>query len=104
MSAKHAAFLAIFIVAGLTCPARADDISNKSKPENPRLDAFGDPLPPGAYARFGTTRLRHETEAAGFFDETTIVSVGSSIRLWDAATGKLIREHRFGKIDRTETA
>jgi WD40 repeat protein len=64
----------------------------------PKLDLFGDPLPPGAFARMGTIRFRHEASAVGFLDERTVVSVGASIRTWDAATGKLLNEFRHPKL------
>ena len=72
--------------------------------ESTKLDAFGDPLPPGALARYGTIRLRHDAKAVAFLDNNTIVSVGSSIRFWDAATGRLIREHRHEKMVNPSTA
>jgi len=68
------------------------------KPE--RLDAFGDPLPDGALARFGTLRWRHGSPV--FFlsyltDDKEMLTVcqDGTIRVWEVATGKELR--RFGK-------
>src|SRR5947207_1656698 len=81
-------------------------------PAQPRTDALGDPLPPGALARLGTLRLKHNREAppkirAGLTigDDATIMqkvafapdgkkfaSMGHrDVRLWDTATGKQLR-------------
>jgi WD40 repeat protein len=75
--------LALITVLALAAPAAAQ----------PRLDALGDPLPPGAVARLGTVRLRHAgTVRASQFspDGTRLASVDESgwLHLWDAATGK----------------
>src|SRR5262245_5998125 len=66
-----------------------------------RLDASGDPLPSGAIARIGTLRLRHsgEVTAVAFApDGKTLASGGTDerVRLWDVATGKLLREIKLG--------
>src|SRR6266545_3049707 len=60
-----------------------------------RTDRYGDPLPSGALARLGTTRLRHtgnwRLEDAAFSpDGTMLASIGgdSCLRLWDTTTGK----------------
>jgi WD40 repeat protein len=58
-----------------------------------RKDMLGDPLLPGAVARFGTTRLRHwgtVTFVAFLPDNKTLISVGhdKTIRTWDVTTGK----------------
>ncbi len=63
-----------------------------------RLDQAGDPLPPGAVARFGTLRLWHP----GFIESLTFspdgktlisgVGEGTFVRVWDVATGKLRRQ------------
>jgi WD40 repeat protein len=59
-----------------------------------RFDRFGDPLPAGAIARFGTSRLRHGTEPSALVftpDAKHLASLSGSddsLRLWDPATGK----------------
>jgi RNA polymerase sigma factor (sigma-70 family) len=65
----------------------------EARPADPRLDPFGDPLPAGALARMGTTRLRHggELHAVAFApDGKTIASAGDDgvVRVWDSAGGK----------------
>src|SRR5262249_4432107 len=60
----------------------------------PGNDRYGDPLPPGAIARLGTTRLRHVTshikDAAFSGDGKMLASVGwdRRLHLWDTANGK----------------
>jgi RNA polymerase sigma factor (sigma-70 family) len=61
-------------------------------------DRLGDPLPPGAIGRLGTTRLRHGpmVQAVAFApDGKTLASPGlrkdNAVILWDAATGKEVR-------------
>jgi len=67
----------------------------------PLVDGLGDPLPPGAFLRLGTQRLRHGSpvfSVAWSPDGKWLASGGGgadpSIRLWDGATGKEIRHIR----------
>jgi len=63
--------------------------------ERPRVDCHGDPLPPGAIGRLGTTRLRHgplTTEIAFLADGKTLASLDvgpvAGVSLFDRTTGK----------------
>jgi WD40 repeat protein len=63
--------------------------------KTPRQDLYGDPLPPGAVARLGTLRLRHADVVAMTFskDGKRLISCNrdGEVRVWDTATGKLVR-------------
>ncbi len=66
--------------------------------ERSRVDASGDPLPPGAIARLGYMRLRHRGGVSFFSiayspDGKLLASGGPDglVRLWDPSTGKEIR-------------
>jgi RNA polymerase sigma factor (sigma-70 family) len=65
------------------------------------VDRYGDPLPPGALTRLGTVRYRFSAVGSTFLaDGTTVVSVqqGNAIQLWDARTGRLLREIDTGRF------
>src|SRR5262249_4659408 len=81
--------------------ATAPKDAGTSKPQA-RTDVLGDPLPEGAVARLGTSRLRHDHPylhlLPAFSSDGKMLATGGNneIRLWDPATGKLIREIRDG--------
>ncbi len=56
-----------------------------------RVDAYGDPLPPFALARFGTLRWRHRglgvDDLTFSADGRTLYSTGSGVTAFDVATG-----------------
>jgi RNA polymerase sigma factor (sigma-70 family) len=59
----------------------------------PRRDALGDPLPPGALLRLGSIRLRHSgtLQCVAYSPDGKVLASGGwdrVIRLWDPATGK----------------
>jgi WD40 repeat protein len=120
-----APWLALLLAAATVCPGWATEPPASQQPaaNAPRtgretgtqpgnekelpVDLVGDPLPPGALARCGTTRLRHGGRiccAAVSPDGKMVASVGDAlhvdqevdpvIRLWDAATGKELRQCR----------
>jgi WD40 repeat protein len=64
------------------------------KPKEVRTDLYGDPLPPGALARLGTARFRHDSTAIAYSPDGKVLASGGSdnvIRLFDASTGMELR-------------
>jgi WD40 repeat protein len=64
-----------------------------------RTDRYGDPLPEGALARLGTIRFRHglATYKVAFSPDGRMIACaagggGGGVWLWDAATGKVMRQ------------
>ncbi len=92
MSAWHRCFLAALVPASELIAVCAASASDASKEEQPRLDLFGDPLPPGAVARLRTMRLRYAACMAFSLDGKVVAAAQRhAVHLWDAATGKHLR-------------
>jgi WD40 repeat protein len=82
--------------------------------DDPPVDAFGDPLPPGAIARLGTVRWRStnwgwNTEAGIFTaDGERFITWGGgqAIEIFDVATGRRRQglSHRYGFYSRDQVA
>jgi WD40 repeat protein len=66
------------------------------------VDFHGDPLPNGAIARLGTTRLRHDSAVSclAFSPDNKVRASGGDggVRLWQVGTWKLL--HHLGEGSR----
>src|SRR5688572_3188545 len=86
---RHLRMLASIVMSTLlTCEA--------SRGQTQTTDVHGDPLPAGALARLGTTRLRHDTPivfAALLPGDTRVLSASRDgvVCAWEFPSGKLIR-------------
>src|SRR5262245_45134508 len=74
--------------------------SDPQAPAKATTDPHGDPLPAGALARLGTTRLRHGADVTFVTfgpDGKTLITAGldDTVRVWDLAERKEVR--RFAR-------
>ena len=74
-------------------------------PSFPKFDRYGDPLPTGATARLGTSRLRAGCDSLHFLaDGKSLIGVATDLlRLWDANDGRLLGT-QAGEADRRYTS
>jgi RNA polymerase sigma factor (sigma-70 family) len=80
--------------------AESETAPSKEEQRTTRLDVHGDPLPEGALARLGTSRLRHE----GFVQSLCFMPGGKAVAgfannglwMWQYPGGKLIHTPRDG--------
>jgi len=91
-------FLAALLVSTI---AHGKAISGEKSKEGVRVDADSLPLPAGAIARLGTTRLSHfdcPVETLCFTpDDKHVISAGDgAIRVWDVKTGMKVRTMGVG--------
>jgi WD40 repeat protein len=97
--------IAFTVVSNATNAARSGETNAGLKQVVP-IDAYGDPLPPGAIARMGT--LRDEVGCVtsriiyspdGRFLTSATTCETNPLRLWDPASGRVIRELK--QLDRS---
>lgn len=93
------AFLVVSLLVPVAAFSAGDAIVTGSPDQGKarRLDRYGDPLPPGALARFGTLRFRpgsYVQSAALTSDGKFVATVasGERVRLIDAVSGRTVRE------------
>ena len=88
-------FIALPLLASPQEPPPTEKQPPQDQAPKARLDLYGDPLPEGAVARIGTTKLRHSgmvTSLAYSTDGRTIsvATADRRIRVWDPKVGKQI--------------
>lgn len=102
--------LVLLGVVALGCASGDAPVPSPDRPASgttpPRTDLHGDPLPPGALARLGTVRLRHNSAISSLAYSPDGKSIASGchdglIHLWDVKTGKEIAQ--FGERQAQES-
>src|SRR4051794_23627353 len=86
----------VCLLLAVLLPLAPPALARCDSPGRP-TDCFGDPLPAGAIARFGSVRWRHPDAITclAFSPDGVTAATGSKdgkLRFWDAATGRLLRQ------------
>src|SRR5208283_5382165 len=87
---------AVLLPLGMTVRGQEPSLNKREASQNGacvRLDQYGDVLPPGAIARLGMARLRHDRSATAvaYSSNGKMLASGGqdgTVRLWDATNGK----------------
>src|SRR5262249_12638258 len=87
----------LMLMVGSSSGAAPPERGSASGPGKPvRVDRYGDPLPPGALARVGTVRFRHEDSVCSVAfspDGKSLAASGyGGTRLWEVSTGRELRQ------------
>jgi WD40 repeat protein len=86
----------------------ADAKASKPEVKPARVDQYGDPLPEGAVARFGSIRFRHAALADYVFVDggKTVLTAGGDrvLRFWDVASGRQMRQIQWQETTSPELA
>ncbi|MDB5306833.1 MAG: hypothetical protein JWO38_1035 [Gemmataceae bacterium] len=78
----------------LTVPAAQPSVTAEAS--GPRLDTFGDPLPPGAVARLGTRRFVEKGRDFALSPDGKMIAVSdSNLTLLDSVTGQVLRHQKW---------
>jgi len=103
-------FLAFGIIAfspisWLTVFGLQDEVANEQADDTPRVDFIGDPLPPYALLRLGTSRFcPNDVYAIALSaDQSIIVAYGQEISGWDAKSGKRLWTNPIFQNDKVIT-
>jgi WD40 repeat protein len=90
----HRAVHALLLLGLVAALAGAEE-PRAAVPKHARVDRHGDPLPAGAVARLGTSRLRPGDYSASFAlspdGRTMLTGEPGWLRLWDVESGKEVR-------------